>query len=228
MQYYLDILRDAAEFRLVVNFHGATIPRGWQRTFPNLMTAEAVRGAEMYKYDGGYPADQPRRNTIFPFTRNVLASMDYTPVTFTNHTYPHRTTYGHELALSVVFESGIQHFADRVTGSTSLAAGPRTFLQQIPTTWDDTRYLQGAPGQWVILARRKGTAWYVGGIAGDDQTRNASVPLAFLGTGTYQMTVISDGSSDTTFAERAASVTATDSLTVSVRARGGFVARLTP
>jgi alpha-glucosidase len=228
MQYYLDILRDAAEFRLLVNFHGATIPRGWQRTFPNLMTAEAVRGAEMYKYDGSYPTDQPRRNTIFPFTRNVIASMDYTPVTFTNHTYPHRTTYGHELALAVVFESAIQHFADRVTGYTGLAAGPRSFLQQIPTTWDDTRFLQGAPGQWVILARRKGTSWYVGGIAGDDQTRNVTIPLGFLGQGTHQMTVISDGSSDTTFAERSATAAPSDSLMVSIRARGGFVAKLTP
>jgi hypothetical protein len=228
MQYYLDILRDAAEFHLLVNFHGATIPRGWQRTYPNLMTAEAVRGAEMYKYDGSYPTDQPRRNTIFPFTRNVIASMDYTPVTFTNHTYPHRTTYGHELALSVVFESAIQHFADRVTGYTGLSTGPRTFLQQIPTTWDDTRFLQGAPGQWVILARRKGTTWYLGGIAGDDQTRNVTIPLAFLGQGSHQMAVISDGTSDTTFAERSATVSSSDSLAVSIRARGGFVAKLTP
>ena len=228
MQYYLDILRDAADNRLLVNFHGSTIPRGWQRTFPNLMTAEAARGAEWYKYESGYPADAARRNTIFPFTRNAMASMDFTPVTFTNHTYAHLTTYGHELALSVVFESGIQHFADRPTGYSSLPAGPRTFLQQVPVTWDETRYVQGTPGQFVVLARRKGTVWYVAGIEGDNQARNLTINLGFLGTGSYNATVIADGTSNTTFSERTEAVTAAGSLAVALRARGGFVARLAP
>jgi hypothetical protein len=228
MQYYLDILRDAAEYRLLVNFHGSTIPRGWQRTYPNLMTAEAARGAEWYKYEAGYPADAARRNTIFPFTRNVMSSMDYTPVTFTNHNNAHLTTYGHELALSVVFESGIQHFADRPTGYNNLPAGPRTFLQQIPVTWDDTRYVQGTPGQLVVLARRKGTVWYLGGIAGDDQSRNLTVSLGFLGQGSFTAAVITDGASNTTFSERTETVTASASLAASMRARGGFVARLAP
>ena len=228
MQYYLDILRDAAEFRLLVNFHGSTIPRGWQRTYPNLMSAEAVRGAEWYKYEAGYPADAARRNTILVFARNVVSSMDYTPVTFTNHANAHLTTYGHELALSVVFESGIQHFADRVSGYTGLAAGPRTFLQQVPSTWDETRFVEGTPGEHVVLARRKGTTWYLAGIAGDTQARNLMLNLGFLGAGTYTAAVISDGSSDTTFSERSASVNATSPLAVSLRARGGFVARITP
>jgi alpha-glucosidase len=228
MQYYLDILRDAAEFRLLVNFHGSTIPRGWQRTYPNLMTVEAVRGAEWYKYEAGYPADAARRNTILVFARNVVSSMDYTPVTFTNHANAHLTTYGHELALSVVFESGIQHFADRVSGYTSLAAGPRSFLQQVPSTWDETRFVEGTPGQHVVLARRKGTTWYLAGIAGDTQARNLMLNLGFLGAGTYTATIIADGSSDTTFSERSAQVGATSPLAVSLRARGGFVARITP
>jgi hypothetical protein len=228
MQYYLDILRDAADFQLLVNFHGSTIPRGWQRTYPNLMSAEAVRGAEWYKYDGGYPADAARRNTILAFARNVVSSMDYTPVTFTNHANPHVTTYGHELALSVVFESGIQHFADRVSGYTGLPAGPRTFLQQVPTTWDETRFVEGAPGEHVVLARRKGTTWYLAGIAGDGQARNLMVNLGFLGAGTFSAAVIADGNSDTTFTERTEAVSAASALAISVRARGGFVVRITP
>jgi len=228
MQYYLDILRDAAELELLVNFHGSTIPRGWQRTYPNLMSAEAVRGAEWYKYEAGYPADAARRNTILVFARNVVSSMDYTPVTFTNHNNPHLTTYGHELALSVVFESGIQHFADRVSGYTGLATGPRTFLQQVPTTWDETRFVEGAPGEHVVLARRKGTAWYLAGIVGDSQARNLMVNLGFLGAGGYTAALIADGSSDTTFSESSAAVSAANPLAVSLRARGGFVARITP
>jgi alpha-glucosidase len=228
MQYYLDILRDAAEYRLLVNFHGSTIPRGWQRTYPNLMTAEAARGSEWYKYEAGYPADAARRNTIFPFTRNAISSMDYTPVTFTNHANAHLTTYGHELALAVVFESGIQHFADRPRGYSGISTGARTFLQQVPVAWDDTRYVQGTPGQFVVLARRKGTVWYLAGIEGDNQARDLTINLGFLGAGSYTATVIADGTSNTTFGERSESVTASGSLAVSMRARGGFVVRLAP
>jgi hypothetical protein len=227
MQYFEDILRDAAQYRLLVNFHGATLPRGWQRTFPHLMTAEAVRGAEMYKYDSSYPADQARRNTVFPFTRNAVASMDFTPVTFTRHAHPHLTTHAHELALSVVFESGIQHFADQVSAYATLPPGPRALLRQVPTTWDDTRYLEGVPGQWVVLARRKGSTWYVAGIDGEAKTRTLAPSLAFLGDGRFEATIISDGPSYVTFAERSAVLSAADALTVTLRPRGGFVATLT-
>lgn len=229
MQYYLDILKDAAANHLMVNFHGSTIPRGWQRTYPNLVTAEAVRGAENYKYDTAFPAGVPQRNTILPFTRNMMASMDFTPVTFSDSAYPHVTTSAHELALSVVFESGWQHFADKVSAYTSLPAGPKAFLQQVPTTWDDTRYVQGTPGQLVVLARRKGTVWYVAGIAGDSQARNLTVPLTFLDSGSYTATQITDGSTDRTFSDATTrTVTAADSLTPSLRGNGGFVARLVP
>jgi alpha-glucosidase len=188
-----------------------------------------VRGAENYKYDNAFPAGVPQRNTILPFTRNMMASMDFTPVTFSDSVYPHVTTYAHELATSVVFESGWQHLADKVSAYTSLPAGPKTFLQQVPTTWDDTRYVQGTPGQLVVLARRKGKVWYVAGIAGDSQTRNLTVPLTFLDSGSYTATQIADGSTDRTFSDATTrTVTAADSLTPSLRGNGGFVARLVP
>jgi alpha-glucosidase len=228
MQYYIDIMRDAAEFHLLTNFHGATIPRGWQRTYPNLMTTEAVRGAEMYKYDGGYAADAARRNTILVFTRNAVASMDFTPVIFTDAANPHVTTFGHELALSIVVESVIQHFADRVAGYTALPAGPRAFLMTVPTTWDDTRYIEGAPGEYVVLARRKGERWYLGGIAGDATARVLQVALSFLGEGRFSASVIADGADDDSFSETTSSVTTSDTLPISMRARGGFVVTLTP
>jgi alpha-glucosidase len=228
MQYYVDILRDAADARLVANFHGSTIQRGWQRTYPNLMTTESVRGGEWYKFDPGFPADAARRNTILVFTRNAVGSMDFTPVTFTDAANPHATTFGHELALSIVFESGIQHFADRVEGYTALGPGPRAFLTTVPTTWDDTRYVAGLPGEYVVLARRKGERWYVGGIGGEATPRDLQVALSFLGAGTFSATIIADGANDDSFAESASSVTAGDVLPISMRARGGFVATLTP
>jgi alpha-glucosidase len=228
MKYYIDIMRDAAEFHLLTNFHGATIQRGWQRTYPNLMTTESVRGAEMYKYDGGYAADAARRNTILVFTRNAVASMDFTPVTFTDVTHPHLTTFGHELALAIVFESGIQHFADRVAGYTALPAGPRAFLTTVPTTWDDTRYVEGAPGEYAVLARRKAERWYLGGIGGDATPRELQLDLSFLDEGTFSARVIADGPNDDSFAETTSSVTRGDVLPISMRARGGFVVTFTP
>jgi alpha-glucosidase len=226
MQFYADIMRDAAEFHLLANFHGSTIQRGWQRTYPNLMSTESVRGAEWYKFDSGYAADAARRNTILVFTRNAVASMDFTPVTFTDAANPHLTTFGHELALSVVFESGIQHFADRVAGYTALPAGPRAFLASVPTTWDDTRYVEGVPGEYVVLARRKGERWYLGGIGGDTLPRELRVNLMFLGEGRFSATTIADGPDDDSFAESTSAVHAGTGLPISMRPRGGFVATL--
>ncbi|HEY8937892.1 MAG TPA: glycoside hydrolase family 97 catalytic domain-containing protein, partial [Cyclobacteriaceae bacterium] len=116
IQYYLDILEDAAKFKMLVYFHGCIVPRGWARTYPNLMTHEAVKGAEWYNNIPDFTLEAPQHNSVLPFTRNVVGSMDYTPVTFTNSQYPHVTSYGHELALSVLFESALQHMADRPEG----------------------------------------------------------------------------------------------------------------
>lgn len=98
---------------LLVNFHGCTLPRGWSRTYPHLLAMEAVFGAEAYKFAERYPAYAPTQNTILPFTRNVVGPMDFTPVTLSESTYPSLTTAAHELALPVVFESGLLHLADR-------------------------------------------------------------------------------------------------------------------
>src|SRR5688500_15771467 len=111
IKYYLDILDDAAQFQMMVYFHGCLVLREWSRTYPHLMTYEAVRGAEWYNNVPDFTMVAPEHNTVLPFTRNVVGSMDYTPVTFTNSQYPHVTSYGHELALSVLFESGLQHLA---------------------------------------------------------------------------------------------------------------------
>jgi hypothetical protein len=166
VKLYLDILRDAAANKLMVNFHGCTLPRGWQRTYPNLLTMEGVVGAEVYSIWPNFPEKAPWHNTILPFTRNVVGSMDYTPVTFSNHKFAHLTTNAHELALSIIFESGIQHFADKVEAYESLPAESKRLLQTIPVSWDETKYLDGVPGKYVVVARRKGKKWYVGGING--------------------------------------------------------------
>src|SRR4029453_9743113 len=108
------------------------LPRGWERTFPHLMSMEAVPGAEQYKFNAKYPEAAAWHNTVLAFTRNVGGSMDYTPVTFSDSKYPHLTTYGHELALSVVFESGLQHFADSVAAYRALPKDALDLLKTVP------------------------------------------------------------------------------------------------
>jgi alpha-glucosidase len=226
IQQYRDLLRDAAEFHLLVDFHGCTLPRGWSREFPNLVTMEAVYGAEQYKAHQEMAEGGPRHNTILPFTRNVVGSMDYTPVTFSDAKFPHKTTNAHELALSVVFESGVQHFADSVESYRSLPESPRQFLKDVPAAWDETRALSGEPARSVVIARRAGNVWYVGGINGRNTAEAVPLSLAFLGSGDWQLTLIRDGDSDRTFDTSSRTVTARDTIDVSVRANGGFACRL--
>jgi alpha-glucosidase len=226
IRQYRDILRDAADFHMLVNFHGCTIPRGWSREFPNLIGMEAVYGAEQYKFRGVLTANGPRHNTVLPFTRNVVGPMDYTPVTFSNTPYPHTTTNAHELALSVVFETAIQHFADSVESYRGLPDAPKQFLRQVPTAWDDTRALSGEPGRDVVVARRADEIWYVGGISAQDAATTARAPLSFLGPGSWTMTTIRDGATDRTFETATRTVTAADSIDVVMRPHGGFVCRI--
>jgi alpha-glucosidase len=168
IKLYLDILKDAAENHLMVNFHGCTLPRGWERTYPNLISMEAVRGAENYIFDKNYPSRAVWHNTIYPFTRNVVGPMDYTPVTLSNQTYPHLTSNAYELALSVVYQSGILHFADRADSYLNLDNDTQLLLKNLPTVWDDTKFIAGEPGKYVVVARKKEGKWYVAGINGQN------------------------------------------------------------
>ncbi len=160
------ILRDAANVELMVNFHGCTAPRGWSRTFPNLMTTEAVRGAEWYRLSDDYGPRAPVNNTILPFTRNVVGSMDYTPVVLSDLGRARITTNAHELALAVVFESGLLHFCDSPDGYLGQTEPVRRFLQVVPAVWDETRLLSGRPGDHAVVARRHGSSWFIAGING--------------------------------------------------------------
>ena len=226
MQLCLDIIKDAAEHEIMVNFHGCTIPRGWSRTYPNLVTSEAVRGAEVYSFGSEYPEYAPWHNTILPATRNVIGSMDYTPVTFTNQKYPHLTTYAHELALSVVFESGIQHFADAVEGYTQLPEEPQKFLKNLPVVWDETQYVKGIPGKDMVIARRKGDDWYLGAINGENINKTISLNLDFLGKGNWQIKIISDGDDPKSFAMEEKTLNPSSEESVNMLSYGGFVMHL--
>ena len=229
IKYYLDILDDAAAFKMMVYFHGCLVPRGWARTYPNLMTLEGVRGAEWYNNGPEFTTTAPEHNTTLPFTRNVVGAMDYTPVTFTNSQNPHITSYGHELALSVVFESGFQHLADRPDGYYDLPDAARTFLKEVPNAWDDTKLLDGYPGRNIIIARRKGDLWYIGGLNSERFERTKTLTFDFLPEGKqYKMTLITDGKHDKAFATQYLVVDKSSSINVKMLRRGGFAAKLKP
>jgi alpha-glucosidase len=229
IKYYLDILDDAVQFQMMVYFHGCIVPRGWSRTYPNLMTLEGIRGAEWYNNGPEFTTTAPEHNTIVPFTRNVVGPMDYTPVTFTNSQNPHMTSYGHELALSVVFESGIQHFADRPDGFYGLPDAAKIFLRDVPNSWDNTKLLDGYPGRDIVLARQKGNLWFIGGLNSERREKNQSVKFDFLPDGIkFKLTLITDGKHDKDFATQYLVVDKTSVLTVRSLRRGGFAARLEP
>jgi hypothetical protein len=226
MKLYLDILKDAAKDQIMVNFHGATVPRGWARTYPNLMTTEAVYGAEWYNNKPTLTAKAAEHNATLPFIRNVIGSMDYTPVTFSNSQHPHVTSYAHELALSVVFESALQHFADRPEAYNSLPQEPKDFLKNVPVSWDDTKLVDGYPGEKVIMARKKGNQWYLGGLNGKDQSQTLKVNFDFLDKGNYKLKLIKDGVNDKSFAVEIINIRKGAVLNVECLSRGGFVAVL--
>lgn len=213
MGWYDEILRETADRELMVNFHGSTLPHGIQRTWPHVMTMEGVHGAEQ----GDVQADDM---ATLPYTRNVVGSMDFTPMGFQ---FGQRdNTEAAELALSVVYESGFQNYAGSIEAYRSRPEVAR-FLEQVPTVWDESRLVAGAPGEGATFARRNGDRWFVGSVrAGDAGTER--VPLTFLGPGSWRVDVVRDGESGLV---RHSEVTnRQDAITVPVLADGGFVAQI--
>ncbi len=223
MRWFDSTANNLAANKLMATFHGCTVPRGQRRRWPHLMTWEAVEG---YEYVGrGYPG--PKHNCTLPFTRNVIGPMDMTPVLFytgqlINGSGATRTsTDAHELACSVIMESGIQHFADRPEGYNPSIGKP--FLQIVPSAWDDIHFIDGYPGQYAIMARRKGNDWYVGGISALS-ARTMSVPLSFLKAGSYSVDLYKDSTGGTkyTMAKQTVTINPSTPLSVWVKDSGGF------
>lgn len=222
VDYYLDILEDAAKHHLLVDFHGCTIPRGWQRTWPNLMSMESVLGAEWYNNGPFLTPRAAGHNATLPFTRNVIGPMDYTPGTFSDSQFPHITTYAHELALPILFESGLQHMPDRPEAYAGLPAEVRKLLSGLPAAWDDTRLLAGYPGEYAVLARRKGNRWYIAGINGREEAADITFPTERLTGAPAAFRLFGDGDEDRSF-QIGTAAPDSGAMTIPCRARGGFV-----
>jgi alpha-glucosidase len=174
--------------KLLVSFHGDYPPRGERRTYPNIATQEGVKGAEYYLFAPDNEIPTPEHNCTLPFTRNVVGPMDYTPVAFS---HPRRTTtYAHELALSVVVESGWLTMCDKPEYYlNSPAIG---FLKKLVSVWDESVFLDGYPGEYFCIARRNGHDWYVAGINAGKE-RKISLKLDFLKVEVSGVTLFADG-----------------------------------
>ncbi|RZT09869.1 Glycosyl-hydrolase 97 C-terminal, oligomerisation [Duganella sp. CF402] len=221
--YYNDILRDAADAGLLVNFHGSTLPRGWARTWPNLMTMEAIRGFEFTTFEQKDQDLMPSHAAMLPFTRNLFDPMDFTPMVFGDIPNIKRaSSNGFELATSVLYLSGIQHFADTPEGMATAPAYVKQFLQNLPRSWDDSRLVDGYPGKYAVIARRAGDTWYIAGINGTDQGKTLMLDLSFVGK--KQGVIFTDGDQPRSFSQR--SIAAGKKVAVIVKPHGGFVIQL--
>jgi hypothetical protein len=224
---YHDLLEDSAAFGLLMNFHGATLPRGWQRTYPHLMTMEAIRGEEFVTFEQANADRQPGHAAMLPFTRNVFDPMDFTPVVLDKlpRGIQRRTTSAFELAAAVLFTSGIQHYAEIPEGLAKMPADVKDCLKQVPAVWDETKYLDGFPGKFVVLARNGDGRWFVAGINGEAAARTLSLDLGAVKAAKRSGTLITDGNGEM-FQKRAVSFERDNKLEVTLQPDGGFVLML--
>jgi hypothetical protein len=222
MDYYQDILLDAHKYQLVVNCHGATLPRGLQRTFPNLVSMEAIRGLEFATF-GQETADKvPAKATLLAFTRNAFDPMDFTPVCFNAYDNNKRVTgNGAELAQAVLFLSGVQHYAETPAGMAKVPEYVRALMRDIPVIWDETKYIDGYPGRYLILARRASKIWYIAGVNAEKETKELNLQLPFVSQKSGLL--ITEGDSLRSFSREQITLDANYSFHLSIKSNGGFV-----
>ncbi len=237
VNFYYEAARKTAEHKLLIDFHGAYKPDGLQRTYPNALTREGVRGMENSKWESTIT---PEHNVILPFTRMVAGPMDYTPGAMVNmdranfnplFTRPaSQGTRVHQMALYVVFESPLQMLSD--SPSNYMKEQECTdFIVKVPVVWDDIKVLDAKTGDYLLLARRSGNEWFVGGLT-DWNPRQLDLDLSFLPAGDYEMDIFQDGINADKHAQDykhvAKSVRSGDKLKVTLAPGGGWVARISP
>lgn len=192
MKLYEDILKDANDFGLMVIFHGCTLPRGWERMYPNFASSEAVLASENLHF-GQLSCDNEAVNAAtHTFIRNTVGSMDFGGSAlnkfYNSENTPNKgskriTSDVFALATAVLFQSGVQHFALAPNNLTDAPAWAINFMKEVPTTWDEVRFLEGYPGKYAVLARRKGTKWYIAGVNAQKETLNLKLKLPMLVSG---------------------------------------------
>jgi alpha-glucosidase len=235
VNWYHALARKAAQHHLVIDFHGAYKPTGVSRTLPNMLTREGVLGNEYTKWSD---LITPQHTVVLPFTRGVLGEMDFTPGGF-NHIHqedfeivggdaPNPYVMGtrcHQLAMLVVYESVFGVVCDSPYNYRNQPGSD--FLKRVPSSWDETRFISGYPGEHILLARRSGDQWYVGGMT-NGEGRDLSFPLDFLDAGTFTATLWKDAEDSESHPaslakEEIPGLSSEDSFQVRMEKGGGFV-----
>lgn len=218
--WYWDSAKDAAQAKLLLDFHGASKPDGLERTWPNVLTREGIRGHE-YHVARLSRVLEPQHDVILPFTRYVLGAADYTPTDFAAKDLQ-GNTWAHELAQAVLFTSPFLCYGGHPQDY--LANTAVDVLKAIPAVWDQTIVLPGSePGKVAAVARKSGNAWFVG-ILNGATAATMNLSLSFLGTGTWQKIQIGDAAQAGAWDRQTGTATAADSISVKLSSRGGFVA----
>lgn len=218
------LFQESAERMMCVNLHGCTLPRGWQRTWPNFLTAEAVLGTESYFYESSYAEKAAELNTVLPFTRNAVGPMDYTPVACSPKKFVRTTTAAHELAAALIFTSGIIHYADKPEFFESLPKDVLQVFRDAPARWDETRCLIGEPGRLVVFARRANTSWFIAGINGTGEPLPVNLDLSPFGNSRKRLLIV-EGTNATIQVSAALFATA-NQWQHTLPPRGGFILRM--
>lgn len=198
MQLYENILADANDYGIMVIFHGCTLPRGWERMYPNYVASEAVLASENLHFGQAACDNEAFNATLHPFIRNTVGSMDFGGSAL-NKFYNADNAHGtrrvtsdvYALATAVLFQSAVQHFALAPNNLTDAPAWAVDFMKTVPTTWDETRFIDGYPGKYIIMARRHADKWYIAGVNAEKQALKTTINLPMIQK-EAQITVYSD------------------------------------
>lgn len=191
MQLYEDILADANDYGLLCIFHGCTLPRGWERMYPNYASSEAVLASENLHFSQGSCDNEAYNATIHPFVRNTVGSMDFGGSALNKYYNgkneprgsKRRTSDVFALATAIMFQSPVQHFALAPNNLTDAPAWAIDFMKEVPTLWDEVRYIDGYPGKYIIMARRTGDKWYVVGVNAQKEPLKLKIKLPMFAAG---------------------------------------------
>ncbi len=228
MKLYEDILSDANEYGLMIIFHGCTLPRGWERMYPNFVGSEAVLASENLIFSQHANDTEAYNACLHPFIRNAVGSMDFGPVLLNkrhsrnnNKGTARKTTEIFQLATAVLFQTPVQNFAIAPNNLTEYPSFVIDFMKDIPTTWDETIFIDGYPGKYVVLARRKNDKWYVAGINAEKEEKKIKVKLPmFAGE---KVSLYSDNKKDRTPQSGEINVNKNSEVTLIIQPEGGVI-----
>ena len=218
--HYHDVFQDALKHQLLVNLNGQNIPAGWQRTYPNLMSLKSYSSSAFFAKNQISANQKANYCTLIPYTKNIYSPIDFSPLML--NSFPEdlerKTKDVFELALPIIFQSGIQTISEKPEGMENQIDDVKDFLENLPTSWDETKLIKGVPGQYIVLARRKGKNWYIAGINSTNYPMEAVLNLIEYGSGNRHIFVDLNGRIGSKMV-----IANLEELSVTLPSNGGFV-----